>query len=134
MSHSQWPARKELKEELVRQHLQIEENVVQYLENVLSEYREKPGAYAQYMDRLIARVENLLLPHNTWEEEKVFPLFTGHPLIEALVSQHREIFGLLSTAKQEKSPTRKVQTLLDFLEILKMHSKLENERLVPMIY
>ncbi|UNQ73884.1 hemerythrin domain-containing protein [Infirmifilum sp. NZ] len=93
----------------------VEENVISYADYVLSDYGKDPEKYSRHINDFIERVEGLLYPHNRREEEKAFPLFRGHPLVNALTSQHREFEQLLSGAKSEVNPVRKVQMLKTFL-------------------
>ncbi|PLJ77519.1 hemerythrin domain-containing protein [Infirmifilum sp. SLHALR2] len=125
--------REAVREEWLRQHGRVEENVISYADYVLSEYEKEPEKYSKHINNFIERVEELLYPHDQWEEEKAFALFRGHPLVNALTLQHREIEQLLSGAKSEVNPVRKVQMLKTFLEVLRIHVKAENEQLIPML-
>jgi len=126
-------SREAVREEWLRQQGQVEENVISYADYVLSEYAKEPEKYSKHINDFIERVEGLLYPHNRWEEERAFPLFRGHPLVNALTSQHREFEHLLSGAKSEVNHMRKVQMLKTFLEVLRIHVKTENEQLIPML-
>jgi len=86
---------------VLRQHGQIEENLISYADYVLSEYGKEPEKCSKHMNNFIEKVEGLLYSHFRWEEEKAFPLFGGHPLVNALTSQHRVIEQLLTGAKSE---------------------------------
>jgi len=108
--------------------------LVLYIEQVLEEYEKDADKYVEYVEAFITNVETRLSSHMEFEEKEIFPLVSGHPLVEELTNEHKEIRNMLGLARDAESMQEKIEILRKLAGYIKKHIKKENTQLVPLLY